>query len=82
VRQPSKSVPDIMHLDGTYVKMQKVTRATQPRKKCSKETLSVKVVHTGFFFMRLESPIVKSGRMRDALAKRMRFNYDQQHVTA
>jgi hypothetical protein len=71
-----------MHLDGTYVKMQKVARATQPRKKCSKEALSVKVVHAGFFFMRLESPIVKSGSKHDALAKRMRFNYDQQHVTA
>jgi hypothetical protein len=45
VRQSGKIVPDIMHLDGTYVKMPKVARATLLRKKSSKG--AIKVVHTG-----------------------------------
>jgi hypothetical protein len=51
VRQPGKIVPivpDFMHLDGTYVKMPMVARATPPRKKPSKG--AVKVVHAGFGF--------------------------------
>ena len=72
----------MMHLDATYVKMPKVARATPQCKKCSKG--DVKVVLAEFGFMRLEttetSPIVKSGSMRDTLAKRMWFKYDQQHV--
>jgi hypothetical protein len=78
VRQTGKILPDIMHLDGTYVKMQKVARATLLCKKSSKGV--VKVVHAGFGFMLLDPQIVKLGSKSDALAKRMLFKYDQQHV--
>ena len=50
VRQPGKTVPDVMHIDGTYVMMSKAARATLPRKKRSKGV--AKVVSAGFSFVR------------------------------